>query len=76
MALQNGVLAEAVRDHFRKDSRICSECIGVEVCERHVVLVGCVATEEQKQLAEEIAKGVSGVRHVENHVTIRKTADV
>jgi osmotically-inducible protein OsmY len=60
-----------VREHFQKDSRLASQCIDVEVTERYITLVGCADSEELKRIAEEIAEGVSGVMHVENHILVR-----
>jgi osmotically-inducible protein OsmY len=48
----------------------------VEVCERDITLIGCASTEEAREMAEEVAKGVSGVRHVENHILVKRTAAV
>ena len=74
MTLQNHALAHAVREYMRRDSRLASQCIDVEVSERDVILIGCTETEELKRTAEEIARGVPGVRHVENRVLVRGKA--
>lgn len=71
MTLQNHVLAETVRNYFDRDSRLSNQCIDVEVSDRDIVLIGCASSEELKKLAEEVASGVPGVRHIENRILIK-----
>lgn len=70
MTFQNDVLANMVRERFQEDSRLSAQCLDVEVSERDIILIGCVESEELKQTAEETARGVPGVRHVENQIVV------
>jgi len=71
MDLQNNVLANMVRERFRTDSRLSNQSIDVEANERCIMLVGCVDAEELRQTAECVAKGVPGVRCMENQICVR-----
>ena len=48
--------------------------IDTDVHGNHVVLKGAVSTDVQKDLAGEIAKGVDGIKHVDNELTVTPKA--
>ncbi len=67
---EDELLRNAVMDRLAADSRLAGR-IGVE-SDRHVVsLTGRVTTTLQKERAETIARGVEGVRDVNNYLKAR-----
>ena len=66
-------LSQSVWRVLSQDSRLPAQCAQVEAQEGYIVLIGCVETDDQKRLAEVLAQGVSGVRHVENRLEVRRT---
>lgn len=71
MRLHDQMLVELVRAHIQGDTRLAGQCIDVSSSEGEIVLMGCADTEEQKELACEMAKGVSGVKQVRNRISTR-----
>ena len=59
-----------ITDRLNKHSKIDASDIEVEVNKGEVTLKGKVDTEEEKQLAENIAMSVRGVSKIENHLHI------
>jgi osmotically-inducible protein OsmY len=57
-----------ITDRLNKHSKIDAVNIEVEVNKGEVLLKGKADTEEEKQLAENIAMSVRGVSKVENHL--------
>lgn len=64
MSIQDEALAAMVRNSIAQDRRIGGQAIAVRVAESEVFLKGIVDTEEQRELAIHVARGVSGVRMV------------
>ena len=63
-------LRNAVVDRLAADARIHGR-IGVQTYRRVVSLTGRVTTPLQKERAETIARGIDGVRDVNNYITTR-----
>ncbi len=68
----NRALAESVRRQIMTDARLSGQCINVTASGGYVQISGTVDTEEQKKLAVDLAKGVPGVRHVEDRIEVQK----
>lgn len=64
MSIQDEALAGMVRNAIAQDKRIGGQAIAVRAGHGEVSLKGIVDEEEQRELAMLIARGVSGVRHV------------
>ncbi|MCL5105289.1 MAG: BON domain-containing protein [Armatimonadetes bacterium] len=64
MSIQDEVLAGLVRNAVVQDKRIGGQAIVARVVEGEVFLKGTVDTEEQKELAILVTRGIAGVRHV------------
>ena len=67
---EDEMLRNAVVDRLATDGRLAGK-IGVESYRHVVSLTGRVTTTAQSERAEEIARGVEGVRDVNNYVTAR-----
>lgn len=68
--LDNEILL-GVLNELRWDSRVTPAEVGVEVAAGVVTLTGEVATMTKKLAAEEAARLVSGVKEVDNRMTVR-----
>jgi osmotically-inducible protein OsmY len=64
------VIRQAILDKLTKDPGIDTSKIHVEVEGGKVILKGKADTETEKQLSEKIARSVTGVSEVENHLHI------
>lgn len=67
---EDELLRNAVVDRLAADSHLAGR-IGVESYRHVVSLTGRVTTTLQKERAETLARGVEGVRDVNNHLTAR-----
>ncbi|MBI2844107.1 MAG: BON domain-containing protein [Armatimonadetes bacterium] len=65
------VLAEDVRGHIMDDVRLAGQSIEVTATDGYIEITGCVDAEEDKELAVELARGVPGVRGVEDKIEVR-----
>lgn len=68
---QDAETRATILDKLRNDPGIDASKIEVEVKDGHVVLKGFADTEKEKQRSELIAKAVSDVKSVENHLHIQ-----
>lgn len=64
MAIQDEALAAMVSNAIAQDKRIGGQAIAVRVAAGEVFLKGVVDSEEARQLAALVAKGIPGVRYV------------
>src|SRR4051794_17203275 len=68
-------LVVQVKNQLQTDPRLRSEDIKVEGDEeRRITLTGTVATDDQKQHAEQVAGGVANVQYVENKLVVESGA--
>jgi len=66
-------LAQRVRSMLRLHRSVTNDNTTVAVTDGRVTLRGKASTEAQKQLTTEYAQAVSGVNHVDNQMTVRKS---
>lgn len=71
MSLANHVLMMMICDRLASDRRISGLPIDVTCSDGRACLIGLVDTQDQKQLALDIASGVMGVRDVIDQITIK-----
>lgn len=64
MSIQDEALTGMVSNAIAQDKRICGQAIAVRVADGEVSLKGIVDEDEQRELALLVARGISGVRHV------------
>ncbi len=64
MSIQDEVLAWMVRNAIARDKRIGGLAIAVRVAHGEVSLKGIVDDNDQRELAQLVARGISGVRSV------------
>jgi hyperosmotically inducible protein len=64
VSIQDEALADRVRCALTQDKRIGGQAVAVRVAEGEVFLKGIVDTDEQRDLAEMVARGIPGVRYV------------
>lgn len=69
--LKDRALMESVRQHLMEDDRLGGQSLEVVSSGGFIQVIGRVDTEEQKELALELAKGVMGVRDVEDRIVVR-----
>ena len=65
-----GQMMAALGDAFRLDSRLDARAIDFELAEGVVTLAGQVALAEERSAAESTARGVPGVRAVDNRIRV------
>jgi|GEM_PF-542159 osmotically-inducible protein OsmY len=64
VSIQDEALAERVRNALIQDKRVGGQAIAVRVVQGEVFLKGIVDTEEQRELAVMVARGIPGVRYL------------
>ena len=64
LTIQDEALSGKVRNAIAQDKRIGGQAIAVRVAEYEVFLKGIVDTEEQRDLALMVTRGIPGVRQV------------
>ncbi len=64
MTIQDEALAGRVRNAIVQDKRISGQAIAVRVADGEVFLKGVVDTDEQRELATLVARGIPGVRYI------------
>lgn len=64
MTIQDEALAGRVRNAISQDKRIGGQAIAVRVAQGEVSLKGIVDTDEQREIAMMVTRGIPGVRHV------------
>lgn len=75
MSIQDEALADRVRSALMQDKRIGGQAVAVRVAEGEVFLKGIVDADEQRDLAEMVARGIPGVRYVNiDELRVREAA--
>lgn len=76
MSIQDEALAGRVRSALIQDKRVGGQAVAVRVAEGEVFLKGIVDTDEQRDLAEMVARGIPGVRYVNvDELRVREAAE-
>lgn len=70
LAQGDALLATAVHEALAKDRRVDAQQVRVEARDGAVRLLGEVDTNEERAAAGEVARRVSGVRRVDNELTV------
>jgi hyperosmotically inducible protein len=70
--VDDATISTKVKTKLFKDDRLSGFAIGVDVFKGEVTLSGGVDTQEQKQLATEVARSVEGVKGVNNVIQLKK----
>lgn len=73
-AHKDRALLESVREHLMKDQRLAGQSIDVVAVGGYIQIGGVVDTEEHKQLALDMARGVAGVHNVEDRIEVRESS--
>lgn len=71
--MDDSVIATTVKTKMIGDEFVKARHIDVDVLNGVVYLIGVVESDSQKRMAGDIARGVDGVRHVENQLLVGKT---
>lgn len=72
--MDDSILATKVKTKMISDEFVKARDIDVDVLNQVVFLVGVVESESQKRMAADIARGVEGVRGVENQLVVGRTS--
>jgi len=64
VSIQDEALSGRVSNSLAQDKRIGGQAIAVRVAQGEVLLKGVVDTQEQRELAQMVVRGIPGVRHV------------
>lgn len=71
MNLKEYAIALIIRTRLAEDKRTSGQTIDVYVADDEIILVGTVDSEMQRITAEEIIRGLPGVRHIIDNIRIR-----
>lgn len=71
--VDDSVIATTVKTKMISDEFVKARHIDVDVLNGVVYLIGVVESVSQRRMAADIARGVEGVRHVENQLVVGKT---
>ena len=71
--VDDSVISATVKIKMISDNSVKARQIDVDVLNGVVYLIGLVGSSSQKKMATDIAKGIKGVRRVENQLVIGKT---
>ena len=69
-------MALLIRSKLAEDMRTCGQTIDVYVANGDAYLVGTVDSEDHRLVAEELVRGLPGVRQVVDNVQIRPARPV
>ena len=72
--VDDSVISTTVKSKMIADEFVKARHIDVDVLNGVVFLIGVVESESQKRMAADIARGVDGVRLVENQLLVGKTS--
>ena len=72
--IDDSVISNTVKARLFKDEFIKSRHIDVDVLNGVVFLIGVAESASQRRMAADIARGVDGVRRVENQLMVGKTS--
>jgi len=70
--MDDSILSTKIKTKMIGDEFVKARNIDVDVLNGVVYLIGVVESSSQKRMAEGIARGVEGVRHVENQLLVGK----
>ena len=73
MAIDDGTITVKVKTAMLADPTLKALQINVDTKDGTVTLIGPVESQAQKDHAAEVAQGVSGVKSVDNNLTIKST---
>lgn len=73
MNLREHAIAIIIRSRLAEDTRTSGQTIDVYVADGDIQLIGVVDSELQRITAEELVKGLPGVRQVVDNIRIRRT---
>lgn len=76
MNLREHAIAIIIRTKLAEDTRTGGQTIDVYVADGDIQLVGIVDSESQRLTAEELVRGLPGVREVVDNLRIRRLAAV
>jgi len=71
--LREHAIAIIIRSKLAEDTRTSGQTIDVYVADGDIQLIGVVDSELQRITAEELVKGLPGVRQVVDNIRIRRT---
>ena len=71
--VDDSIISATVKIKMISDNSVKARQIDVDVLNGVVYLIGLVGSSSQKKMATDIAKGIKGVRRVENQLVIGKT---
>jgi osmotically-inducible protein OsmY len=74
-ALKDRALMESVRRRLMEDTRLGGQSLVVTASSGYVQIIGLVDSEEDRQLALELACGIPGVRGVEDRIEVRESSE-
>jgi osmotically-inducible protein OsmY len=74
--LREQAIAIIIRSKLAEDTRTGGQTIDVYVADGDIQLVGIVDSESQRVTAEELVKGLPGVREVVDNLRIRRVVVV
>lgn len=74
MNLRSTSTKDLINEAFDRDERVSAENINIEEEDGNVVLRGSVANMFEKGAAEMIAKGVKGVKRVDNRIGVSRAS--
>lgn len=74
-AHRDRALAESVRQNLQEDRRLAGQMINITAHSGHIRITGTVNTRENKELALKRARGVAGVRNVEDFMDVREAPE-
>ncbi|MEN6372085.1 MAG: BON domain-containing protein [Armatimonadota bacterium] len=72
MNLREHAIAIIIRTKLAEDTRTSGQTIDVYVADGDIQLIGIVDSELQRITAEELVKGLPGVRQVVDNIRIRR----
>ncbi|WP_417665958.1 BON domain-containing protein [Pseudidiomarina sp.] len=70
--LSDSAITARVKTALFEADQISASAINVETIDGHVVLSGVVTTSEEADLAAQLARGVEGVKSVENDIEVQQ----
>jgi hyperosmotically inducible periplasmic protein len=72
--IDDSVLSANIKTKLTADEFVKVRNVDVDVVNGIVYLIGVVETESTRRMAADIARGIEGVRHVENQLIVGKTS--
>lgn len=72
MNLREHAIAIIIRTRLAEDTRTSGQMIDVHVADGDILLIGIVDSESQRITAEELVRGLPGVRQVVDNLRVRR----